>query len=785
MSSSSLGRSSMTRLALVGALALPLAACTALTNFGSFHGGDGSDAGIDARVSTDDTGVDDDGGSPRDTGPTPDTGPRPDSGIPSECDPACERGEECCGGECVDLTLDVSNCGECGMVCADRDNSTPACDELGCDYDCEDGFDDCDLEESNGCEQQLNTASDCGSCDHACGGATPVCNGAIGTCVSGCTGSETNCDGTCVDVMGSDVTHCGSCTTICPMLPNTRRACDMGTCEYVCEGAFVDCNGDLGTSGSDGCETTNRLFYADGDGDGFGTGAGTLACAPPSGTSVMNGDCDDADALVYPGASESCDGVNEDCDANIDEGFSFMGLGVGAPCSCESGSATATVTCATAASATCRYPAEVCNGLDDDCDGLDDETFTCVRGSVSACTGSSGSGTCSYVGTQVCNDTCAPSSCMPPGELCDAVDQDCDGFVDEGAVMLRPPVGGFADGDFRTRVVAAAWRDATNGGAVLMFRDESGTGNVLSMRTFGNTGSPTGSTIRIASSTAVESAAGLGVFAPAAIAWDGSAWQVFYLSFGGTGGRVQRVSVSTAGVVSTPTAEGFNGATSVAAVRGTTGDVGVVIGNAALVHAGVWRAGAWATPPAGIMAGRMMLDYVQVSPIRGGAFVAISSDRASGAAQAIVARVFDAAATPASVYGYLNGGSVEIDVRAALESVSGRVVMTWRDQMTGAPSAGLLDTTTMSFVGSVASIGTSSNGPRVDAGGGEIYVGVAPDFRRLRPDTGAPYVEMFDGGWFPDAVVATPSTAGQRALTFGLWNAPINGIASRRFGCGP
>ena len=41
------------------------------------------------------------------------------------------------------------------------------------------------------------------------------------------------------------------------------------------------------------------------DGDGF---------------SVDAGDCDDADALVFPGASEACDGVDNNCDGAVDEG---------------------------------------------------------------------------------------------------------------------------------------------------------------------------------------------------------------------------------------------------------------------------------------------------------------------------------------------------------------------------------------------------------------------------------------------------------------------------------
>ncbi len=85
--------------------------------------------------------------------------------------------------------------------------------------------------------------------------------------------------------------------------------------EY-CDGVDNDCDGE---TDEDDAEYTST-FYQDLDGDGYGTDAQTTqACDTPSGYADNDEDCDDEDASVYPGAPESMDGLDQDCDEYVDE----------------------------------------------------------------------------------------------------------------------------------------------------------------------------------------------------------------------------------------------------------------------------------------------------------------------------------------------------------------------------------------------------------------------------------------------------------------------------------
>ncbi|MFH1724500.1 MAG: MopE-related protein, partial [Elusimicrobiota bacterium] len=219
-----------------------------------------------------------------------------------------------------------------------------------------------------------------------------------------------------------------------------NEICDVA--EEVCDGADNDCDGQID-------EGVSSAFYQDADSDAYGDAASPAqACDAPPGYVADATDCDDADGAVNPAATEICDGKDNDCDGGADEhaelGSTTCGVGV---CqvtvdNCVDGTPT---TCAPFWGAQTE---ETCDGLDNDCDGQVDEGLlsTFYRDADgdgygnAASTAQACDAPPDYVAdASDCDDSNKDTN---PGatEVCDGADNDCDGAADED--LTRPTACG-------------------------------------------------------------------------------------------------------------------------------------------------------------------------------------------------------------------------------------------------------------------------------------------------------------------------------------------------------
>jgi len=223
------------------------------------------------------------------------------------------------------------------------------------------------------------------------------------------------------------------------------------------------CSGGGDGEGTPDAACATSTFYPDTDGDGFGDMTKAVdMCSAPVGYIAKGGDCSDTNKNVHPGAGETCNAIDDNCDGLVDDadpnllldniktfykdtdGDGFGGSSFVQGCVAPTGYVALDTDCNDNSAAVNPGAVEVCDNVDNDCDQLvdmadpsldaaskhlyyldaDHDTYGAGAGTL-AC-----SAPTNYVAQAGdCNDSAA--SAHPGGlEVCDGFDNNCDGGVD-------------------------------------------------------------------------------------------------------------------------------------------------------------------------------------------------------------------------------------------------------------------------------------------------------------------------------------------------------------------
>ncbi len=301
-----------------------------------------------------------------------------------------------------------------------------------------------------------------GACNagvYQCSGGVLSCNGGVGPSVEVCDGIDNDCDGQIDNNVPGTGGLCGNSTAPCVpgvvVCSGGSLVCQggVGPQPEICDGIDNNCNGqidegnlaDAPQPGQNGCWsnagnccTFNNLHWCPPTGATCNTkGALTVPCG--TGTILCTAGAWACQGPKGP-APETCDALDNNCDGLVDNvppvacvpAGTPPGLVFGGSSQCKQG----TKTCG-ACVGFVGPSSEICDGLDNNCDGVVDNGIpglgaTCGVNQPPCTPGT----TACLAGAIVCAGAIGPQP-----EVCDGIDNDCDGTPDNGALADAPAQG--------------------------------------------------------------------------------------------------------------------------------------------------------------------------------------------------------------------------------------------------------------------------------------------------------------------------------------------------------